>query len=120
MNDEVKGETLVLPDIGRRDWNLSHDEQVRCLSFLIRNLSNFAQIPEGLKGKVVPVPYPSPTHLYPGISLYDETGQLDIAQIPHPFEVEERINSFLQSAGKSHLLRASAGEELTWQDVLNR
>ena len=123
----MRGETLVIPDLSysHKEWNLTYDEQTRCLSYMIRHLRDFCIMPKGLKARVTSIPSItkivrlSAAEGYPGISLYEESdSRNDVNDIPDPFELERKLDAWITETGKQRLLELSAEETLTWQDVV--
>lgn len=123
----MRGETLVIPDLMyvHKEWDLSYDEQVKCLSYLIRHLSNFCAMPQGLKARVTSVPSitwsvrASASEGYPGISLYaEDDADIDVNTAPNPLDLEEKLDLWIRETGKQQLLQLSAEKTRTWQDVV--
>jgi len=111
------GDTLVIPNLNLPAWDLNFDEQTRCLSHLIKHLSDFCDLPQGLKARLTAVEYLGGP--YPGISLYvmDEV-EIDVKSIPSPLFLEAKLNAYIQEVGKQRLLALANKETVTWQNVL--
>ena len=98
---------------------LSEDEEVRCLSYLMRRIKQIMPIPEGACFELIKAQYTGGP--FPCIGLYTLTfvdtnkNLCDLA-----ITVGKRLGHLVKEMSVERLLLLSAEEDTCWQDVLDR
>lgn len=115
-----RGYDIVDPDLARSALALNYDAQVRCLSYLIGQLSNIVDFPQGVMFEVIPVQhhYGGP---YPIIGLYTETPVTsDENLLRLGLAIGDELDAYIKKVGTERLLELSSEETATWQDILSK
>ena len=63
-----RGYGLVDPGLDARHAGLDFDDEVRCLSYLIKHMNDFMTLPEGVKFEVIAAQYTG-GHTLPLVSI---------------------------------------------------
>ena len=93
------------------------DAEVRCLSYLMRRISQLMPIPEGVFFELIPAQYLGGP--YPCIGLYTHRFvDTDQSLCRLSFVIGGRLEQFVQDIGIERLLVLSAEEDVCWKDVL--
>lgn len=98
--------------LGYTNPELTYDEQVKCLSWLIRQLPSIYAIPPNSVMKVIPAEFLGGP--YPAIGLWAEGRGYEIV-----FSIEELLAELVEKMSVKKLLDLSATETLIWEEVLN-
>ena|ERR1051326_2958415 len=112
-----RGYQLVDPGLALPEANLTDDAQVRCLSYLIKQMDKIAMVPPGILFEIIPVEYLGGP--YPCIGMYTEkteAGDENLTRLS--LNIENQISSYVKQIGLERLLELSSGEAITWQEVL--
>ena len=114
-----RGYQLVDPGLATPRSALGKDEQVHCLSYLMRRIKQIMPIPEWVYFELIPAQYTGAP--YPCIGLYthkfiDTNEHLcDLA-----IAITEQLERLVEEVGLERLMMLSAEENACWQDVLDR
>ena len=113
-----QGYFIVCPDIVTPVWyGLDVETLTRCLSYLIKHLDRFGPIPDGLSFGIGPAQYMGQS--WPGIAMFRETNTSTTQQLNWlTFDLEDRMNAYIQDIGVDKLVELSAGETMSWAKVL--
>jgi hypothetical protein len=108
---------IIDPGLGLPQVALSPDEQVRCLSYLLRRIPELVEVPPGVHFEVTPAQYLGGP--YPAIGLHtDATADQEEDCWPLQMEITQKLEAYVQGLGLERLLELSSAEAISWREVL--